>query len=188
MGCDGPHRLARGLCFVDFNPRTHMGCDLLFGIVVALGIISIHAPTWGATIRGKVPAFVHAISIHAPTWGATCCRTGCRTGCRAISIHAPTWGATGLYKYTQAPDFISIHAPTWGATAGCPAKPSKSSIFQSTHPHGVRPEPDFRDSRLLAISIHAPTWGATKFSWSQSRCDQFQSTHPHGVRRAHQRN
>ena len=55
----------------NFNPRTHVGCDLAREIDGADLLISIHAPTWGATPQGVgilVPAI---ISIHAPTWGAT---------------------------------------------------------------------------------------------------------------------
>ncbi len=33
-----------------FNPRTHMGCDELDRIIDRLVLVSIHAPTWGATI------------------------------------------------------------------------------------------------------------------------------------------
>lgn len=32
-----------------FNPRTRMGCDPIFGMEVANGTVSIHAPAWGAT-------------------------------------------------------------------------------------------------------------------------------------------
>ena len=34
-------------------------------------VISIHAPTWGATCRYLQPFRISAISIHAPTWGTT---------------------------------------------------------------------------------------------------------------------
>ena len=49
MGCDTKrscyhHRFKR------FNPRTHMGCDGWQG-TFSCGIeVSIHAPTWGATV------------------------------------------------------------------------------------------------------------------------------------------
>ena len=59
------------------------------------------------------------------------------------------------------------------------------SLFQSTHPHGVRliAEADKRKSEL--VSIHAPTWGATFcIIQSSNSLFLFQSTHPHGVRPA----
>ena len=77
-------------------------------------------------------------------------------------------------------------------------------MFQSTHPHGVRPlrgvsqkgwccfNPrthtgcDVRVERVsveVGVSIHAPTRGATsKHSIFVNVKDEFQSTHPHGVR------
>ena len=35
------------------------------------GVISIHAPAWGATGYRQHVGRVHPISIHAPAWGAT---------------------------------------------------------------------------------------------------------------------
>ena len=51
VGCDFSCERSNPDLF-DFNPRTHVGCDLPtdwngFGIVP----ISIHAPTWGATVK-----------------------------------------------------------------------------------------------------------------------------------------
>ena len=80
-------------------------------------IISIHAPTRGATMDGLIQAHSTKISIHAPTRGAT---------------HSPVWSriscpfqSTLLQEERQAmaalgyvDDFISIHAPTRGATQG----------------------------------------------------------------------
>ena len=43
-----------------------MGFDVLTG-----AIISIHAPTWGATREASALIEGINISIHAPTWGAT---------------------------------------------------------------------------------------------------------------------
>ena len=99
------------------------------------------------------------ISIHAPTRGATNTDDACTDGLH-ISIHAPTRGATRLlvwwvssstyfnprsYKRSDEYDgldclktLISIHAPTRGATF------AKHLIYQ-----------------IVAISIHAPTRGAT---------------------------
>ena len=34
-------------------------------------LVSIHAPTWGATQSGLAYANSSSVSIHAPTWGAT---------------------------------------------------------------------------------------------------------------------
>ena len=57
---------------------------------------------------------------------------------------------------------ISIHAPQWGATPVHMPLNSIDSLFQSTHPSGVRPA--YADTHDVAetISIHAPQWGATR--------------------------
>ena len=55
-----------------FNPRSHKGSDhngFLYYLVV---VISIHAPTRGATLIVCVARYTSTISIHAPTRGATC--------------------------------------------------------------------------------------------------------------------
>ena len=76
-----------------FNPRTHVGCDDIWQRMADLGEISIHAPTWGATLTSEISIIRLKISIHAPTWGATVEDDTSREAVR-ISIHAPTWGAT----------------------------------------------------------------------------------------------
>ena len=56
----------------DFNPRSHKGSDL-FGCagLCQLFVISIHAPTRGATNVAVPTGETVGISIHAPTRGAT---------------------------------------------------------------------------------------------------------------------
>ena len=77
-----------------FNPRSHTGSDIY--------------PCTGL--------FVIVISIHAPTRGATCFGLNNHRAA-VISIHAPTRGATHLPRIRRRPGTISIHAPTRGATA-----------------------------------------------------------------------
>ena len=49
-----------------------MGCDQLkLNKGQAATGVSIHAPTWGATLNDLPSALVLVVSIHAPTWGAT---------------------------------------------------------------------------------------------------------------------
>ncbi len=121
-----------------FNPRSHAGSDpgpvarcapgLIFqstlprGERPELGInsqttdaISIHAPTRGATLFGKINGQFWWISIHAPTRGATAIGVFQSAG-GEISIHAPTRGATGKFSFEFRGADISIHAPTRGAT------------------------------------------------------------------------
>ena len=78
-------------------------------------LISIHAPTNGATPVVLLVEVVADISIHAPTNGAT--RMHIFNICKQqISIHAPTNGATTAIKTISKALPISIHAPTNGAT------------------------------------------------------------------------
>ena len=187
-----------------FNPRTHVGCDQAIkdcccqtqqfqsthprGVrrtndlgVSALTIISIHAPTWGATGQYSKRDFHSRISIHAPTWGATAGRhrqgerrrdfnprthVGCDTACvaRFFSLHR----------------FQSTHPR--GVRLFRDFQDARTTIFQSTHPRGVRPEPPRYRRRGMVISIHAPTWGATSRARNPVFRPTFQSTHPRGVR------
>ena len=61
-----------------------------------------------------------------------------------------------------------------------------TTIFQSTHPQGVRREVRWLDATTLCIiSIHVPTRGATSRSDASVISPSiFQSTHPQGVRPA----
>ena len=54
-----------------FNPRSHEGSDSKASFTDRFLIISIHAPTRGATICSSTLCCVGSISIHAPTRGAT---------------------------------------------------------------------------------------------------------------------
>ena len=59
--------------------------------------------------------------------------------------------------------FISIHAPQWGATPQ--QQPRKTStLFQSTHPSGMRRRHVGINRATAYISIHAPQWDATNSS------------------------
>ena len=61
--------LAVVLC--DFNPRSHKRSDRVPKNVIHDRLISIHAPTRGATDDTKNLVDTIKISIHAPTRGAT---------------------------------------------------------------------------------------------------------------------
>ena len=56
------------------------------------------------------------LSIHAPTRGATTFYAS-STILIGLSIHAPTRGATPSAKHLPQYLFLSIHAPTRGATS-----------------------------------------------------------------------
>ncbi len=76
-----------------FNPRSHEGSDGYLYQPGNVPLISIHAPTKGATYKNVRSELQSSISIHAPTKGATSFRASLK-GTEWISIHAPTKGAT----------------------------------------------------------------------------------------------
>ena len=76
--------------------------------------------------------------------------------------------------------YVSIHAPVWGATT-CLVVCLSLTVFQSTHPCGVRLSARLAVSQAF-VSIHAPVWGATDNVNNRRYSIKFQSTHPCGVR------
>ena len=101
---------------LNFNPRTHVGCDLLKAMQVRT--FDEFQSTHPRGVRHSKMVFV-TLTFN-------------------ISIHAPTWGATLIESQYPGEDAISIHAPTWGATWSYEARIHELQ-FQSTHPRGVRP-------------------------------------------------
>ena len=102
-----------------FNPRAHVGRDGAAAVDAAAGLlVSIHAPTWGATCGGgEPPPPEQPVSIHAPTWGAT--MTVC--ACSTISMFQST-RPRGARHETVAGQRGKIE-------------------FQSTRPRGARQRP-----------------------------------------------
>ena len=165
-------------------------------------MVSIHAPTRGATGIERYTRACLSVSIHAPTRGATsrtrgscgiksCFNPRTHTGCdqgggkpyrvSRVSIHAPTRGATcirGIDCTSRV--FQSTHPH--GVRPFSSQNPLRPLLFQSTHPHGVRRIAPCRLYQSRHVSIHAPTRGATAVQRGGKGHGRFQSTHPHGVR------
>ena len=101
-------------------------------------VVSIHAPTRGATKAEMEGAHSELVSIHAPTRGATDAtkREGKNGRCFNPRAHAGRDCAVNI------------------TPAGC-------IMFQSTRPRGARQEKVNFSSTFLRVSIHAPTRGAT---------------------------
>ena len=76
-----------------------------------------------------------------------------------VSIHAPVWGANEIVDKVGMINLVSIHAPVWGAKLS-PLKDVQDSVFQSTHPCGVRKNQELEHFDFDCVSIHAPVWGA----------------------------
>ena len=100
---------------VDFNPRTHVGCDWSY-MDIRKKVVYFNPRTHvGCDDDGDGIDTAYPISIHAPMWGATRQLLMIKPW-QIISIHAPMWGATTDAQVKTLTDIISIHAPMWGAT------------------------------------------------------------------------
>ena len=121
------------------------------------------------------------ISIHAPTRGAT--HIPLIVGFRLeISIHAPTRGATLFCQDCSDLQVIFQSTHPQGVRPGKLYNALAVEIFQSTHPQGVRLWFLVWLYIFIDISIHAPTRGATGADIEPVERLRFQSTHPQGVR------
>ena len=149
-----------------FSPSTRTGRNLLFSKSKDTIIVSIHALVWSAThynVLAKCRMF-HSTRGHGARHGRELVGIlnkqfqstrphGARLGHLqtqqnrySVSIHAPAWGATFLNVVVDLLDGVSIHAPAWGATI--PQWATKLlKEFQSTRPHGARPD------KSIAISF-----------------------------------
>ena len=86
-----------------------------------------------------------------------------------------------MQPYPKQKNNVSIHAPTRGATNQTSYNYDNKK-FQSTLPHGERPQIGSSGNGAQIVSIHAPTRGAT-VCYTDGSCDNlFQSTLPHGER------
>ena len=165
-----------------FNSRAHEGRDAIRLNAAGLRVVSIHAPTRGAT-KMKISYIKLAIvSIHAPTRGATAGglllhpranrfnsrahegRDGDRDrlGQGGLCFNSRAHEGRDTYHQKLTGEIaVSIHAPTRGATPSAGSAPS-----------------------IAYVSIHAPTRGATCRGCTHSPPCPFQFTRPRGARRA----
>ena len=159
-GCGHAHLLHAASIFC-FNPRTTQGATFWVVPCIVIMLVSIHAHRVRLpSLTRKIQTFV--VSIHAPTQGATEACKGSILFPYFVSIHAPTQGATTRrLNYLRDPKFQSTHPhgvrPDKNVAEGIKAQ------FQSTHPHGVRPANASTLGVSVDVSIHAPTRGATYF-------------------------
>ena len=143
-----------------FNPRTHTGCD-------------------GSPLRSTATILV---SIHAPTRGATYTQHG---GCSVLHGFNPrTHTGCDLCRTsfsTSLPLFQSTHPH--GVRRRFGWNINQSGVFQSTHPHGVRPA-QFTNNLKFRYCFNPRTHTGCDSHVKHSRLVRcrFQSTHPHGVR------
>ena len=98
-----------------FNPRSHERSDFTGDYTFEVTLISIHAPTRGATMGDGYQEVQEVISIHAPTRGATSLKA---TEYKlSIDFNPRSHERSDNYIPDEFKSYIiSIHAPTRGAT------------------------------------------------------------------------
>ena len=169
------------MCLRYFNPRSHERSDKDYLSKYCYAIISIHAPTRGATknvLKSPVKAL---ISIHAPTRGATlllypfsACHshfnprshersdrtTEPQKDLAEISIHAPTRGATKwgvIFNYI----FPNFNPRSHERSDYSGAYSLLGDFDFNPRSHERSDEERIAELDKKIISIHAPTRGAT---------------------------
>ena len=119
-----------------FNPRAHVGRDR------SSSHRNFQRPSFNPRAHvGRDPGRPGAgwpchVSIHAPTWGATLMNSKRWKELRLFQSTRPR-GARPRQADDQRRRKVSIHAPTWGATWAMPRRRS-GAMFQSTRPRGAR--------------------------------------------------
>ena len=102
---------------IRFNPRTRTGCDGKGASYMQIKkYVSIHAPARGATVMLQLAVKIARVSIHAPARGAT----------KRPWSYLFRQGCFNPRTRTGCDDSIKV-------------APGLITVFQSTHPHGVRP-------------------------------------------------
>ena len=92
-----------------------MGGDTRIKVTDADGMVSIHAPAWGATPASRSRMQTAWFQSTPPHGGRHAVGSGVGIEVE-VSIHAPAWGATIGCAIVVAERGVSIHAPAWGAT------------------------------------------------------------------------
>ena len=165
-------------------------------------MVSIHTPTQGVTIRGKL--FFRLLTKFQSThprrvwqqfnadyfakvlfqsthprrvWRQSACKSLCSNW---VSIHTPTQGVTSRHNPRRDLHQVSIHTPTQGVTISAY---SPISIIFRFNPH-THAGCDIRHpikAVMQIVSIHTPTQGVTNVWDNMVVTDGFQSTHPRRV-------
>ncbi len=151
------------LVLKDFNPRTHVGCDGC-GVRPAScsqGFQSTH-PRGVRRLRSSASVLFSRISIHAPTWGATVAEFGQRLVLKDFNPRTHV-GCDLLYLCgRKTVRFQSTHPR--GVRQHFRNKTVSIVTFQSTHPRGVRPDPpvverppdQFQSTHPRGVRLHLP--------------------------------
>ena len=198
-----PFRLVRPLpCF---NPRAHVGRDVCSHASLTPPVRFNPRAHVGRDESHLGAAKKKLVSIHAPTWGATRCGDQLRNQ-QPVSIHAPTWGATSRLHFTSTLHHCFNPRAHVGRDQDIGVLNTDYSVFQSTRPRGARlidrlfkaHRTAFQSTRprgarpLLSNGFHVADNGFNPRAHvgrdKSCRCTpstprKFQSTRPRGARR-----
>ena len=147
----------------------------------SLVMISIHAPTRGATNARYALCVKYGISIHAPTRGATVALNKSML-LEAISIHAPTRGATFLFHCSEFHLIYFNPRSHKGSDSRSNKDLGINREFQSTLPQGERRLKFSIDSRRVAFQSTLPQGERLIHVYPSRVRVLFQSTLPQGER------
>ena len=120
------------------------------------------------------------VSIHAPTWGATTINVGFKP--------AIMFQSTRPRGARQDLAMLNLRTYPFQSTrprgARRPRSESMEELSRSFNPsaHVGRDGRHRWMDDFHRVSIHAPTWGATELTNQQTKAEMFQSTRPRGAR------
>ena len=203
-------RRARSTSWQDFNPRTHVGCDLtnfgsrhadfLFQSTHPRGVrpprqtcsgnLQGFQSTHPRGVRhGRVAPFGRDTDFNPRTHvGCDLVRMGKTAGSSNFNPRTHVGCDSSASSFEYIPRSISIHAPTWGATFSKDGQDGRIFEFQSTHPRGVRQAiKDCCCQTQQFQSTHPRGVRRMMFAQRMWGNGEFQSTHPRGVRPARSR-
>ncbi len=166
--------------YQDFNPRSHKGSDGIITVIQIGRVISIHAPTRGATCFPLISLSSLSISIHAPTRGATTAALFGFPQSRHFNPRSHK-GSDRCLDPGRFVEYISIHAPTRGATF---TRKSFSAcfLFQSTLPQGERLPGSVFIFSIRRFQSTLPQGERHEERAQRMNTKKFQSTLPQGER------
>ncbi len=143
-------------------------------------LVSIHAPTRGATRTGQLEHLGIGVSIHVPTRGATAkWRRHC--GLSRFQFTHPRGVRLRRQSARRARARVSIHAPARGATPFLPFFIA-TNLFQFTHPRGVRLCPAHLPATKPCFNSRTREGCDYRLAGMMRRLRAFQFTYPRGVR------
>ena len=153
-----------GGCYHRFNPRARTGRDATPHCTPVTCYRRFQSTRPHGARRDK-PCHrerVGRVSIHAPARGATCDDKCEPIVTLAVSIHAPARGATQTGRDLERDRNRFNPRARTGRDDYLETACLNHFLFQSTRPHGARPEYDDECPECNGkVSIHAPARGAT---------------------------